>query len=240
MGVVLDVNPCPVFCEEGKPYMTSDFGWRTNPVTGKKQYHSGIDITRWHGFSDIATICAIQSGVVTEIVRDVEGFSEEQVSGNFITLEHADGYKSRYCHLAYKRIPDWLKIGVQVMKGDILGVMGETGRTTGPHLHFQVKHNDTNIDPKPFILEEEYLKPKVIDMCLIMLPSLKKGDKVDVVKNLQILLNGKGYEGKNGNPLAIDGSFGGQTDYAVRKYQTDFGLKVDGIVGEKTWTSLLS
>lgn len=239
MGEILKVNPCPVFCESGEPYMTSDFGWRINPVTGKEQYHSGIDITRWHGFSDIATICAIQTGEVVEVVRDVEGFSEKDVSGNYITIEHADGYQSRYCHLAYKKIPDWIKKGVQVNKGEMLGVMGATGRTTGAHLHFQVKHNGENIDPKPYILEEKELLPKVIAMCIVMLRKLSKGDKFDVVKNLQILLNGKGYEGKNGEKLAVDGSFGGNTDFAVRKFQTDSSLKVDGIVGEKTWSKLL-
>ena len=239
MGEILNINPCPVFCESGEPYMTCDYGWRTNPVTGKKQFHSGIDITRWHGFSDIATICAIQTGEVVEVVRDVEGFSEEDVSGNYIVIEHADGYKSRYCHLAYKKIPEWIKKGVQVCKGDILGVMGDTGRTTGAHLHFQVKYLDEYIDPKPYILEEKTLLPKVIDMCVVMLRVLKKGDKFDVVKNLQILLNGKGYEGKNGLPLDVDGSFGGNTDYTVRKYQTDNCLKVDGVVGEKTWNKLL-
>ena len=67
----------------------------------------------------------------------------------------------------------------------------------------------------------------------------KKGTKDPAVKNLQLLLNGKGFTGKDAQKLTIDGDFGSNTDYAVRNFQLAKNLEVDGIVGSKTWEALL-
>lgn len=79
------------------------------------------------------------------------------------------------------------------------------------------------------------------DTVMIDLPVLKKGNKTDttVIKNLQILLNGKGYRDQNGDKLVVDGSFGGKTQYAVQKFQANNGLSADGIVGQNTWNKLM-
>lgn len=77
------------------------------------------------------------------------------------------------------------------------------------------------------------------DVCFVELRELKKGMKGEDVKSLQILLKGYGYKGSDKKVLAIDGSFGGNTDYAVRNYQKANGLVTDGIVGSKTWSKLL-
>ena len=77
------------------------------------------------------------------------------------------------------------------------------------------------------------------DTCMIELPVLKKGDKNETVKSLQILLNGKQYFDKDGIPLSVDGSFGGKTEYAVKKFQTKNGLTSDGVVGKATWNKLM-
>ena len=89
---------------------------------------------------------------------------------------------------------------------------------------------------------EQEKKPVVeeVDTVTIELPVLKKGMKnIEAIKALQRLLNAQGYKGKNGKALEIDGSFGGNTDYAVRDFQADEKLEVDGIVGRDTWTALL-
>lgn len=77
------------------------------------------------------------------------------------------------------------------------------------------------------------------DTCMVELPVLKKGDKNETVKSLQILLNGKQYRDKDGLPLSVDGSFGGKTEYAVKTFQTKNKLTCDGVVGKSTWTKLI-
>ena len=76
--------------------------------------------------------------------------------------------------------------------------------------------------------------------CKVELPELKKGMKVESVKRLQILLNGLGYTDKDGKKLEVDGSFGSKTDWAVRDFQAKKKLLIDGVVGAKTWTLLLT
>lgn len=76
------------------------------------------------------------------------------------------------------------------------------------------------------------------EFCNVQMPVLRKGDKKDEVTLLQVLLNALDIKGKNGEALEVDGSFGGNTDYAVQEFQRRNGLKVDGIVGEATWKAL--
>jgi hypothetical protein len=78
------------------------------------------------------------------------------------------------------------------------------------------------------------------ETCMVELPVLKKGSKNASVKDLQLLLNGKGFKGKNAKLLTVDGDFGTNTDHAVRNFQSNKGLTVDGIVGAKTWRALLT
>lgn len=75
--------------------------------------------------------------------------------------------------------------------------------------------------------------------CTLTALVCKKGTKDPAVKNLQLLLNGKGFTGKEAQKLTIDGDFGSSTDYAVRNFQLAKNLEVDGIVGSKTWEALL-
>lgn len=77
------------------------------------------------------------------------------------------------------------------------------------------------------------------DTCMIELPVLRKGDKGEVVKTLQIMLNGLGYRDQNKNRLEVDGSFGSKTLWCVKDYQARNKLTIDGVVGKATWTSIL-
>lgn len=91
-----------------------------------------------------------------------------------------------------------------------------------------------------YLEPEKVIETKEVDTVTIDLPVLKKGMKnIEAIKTLQRLLKSYSYKGKDGKPLEIDGSFGGNTQYAVREYQADEKLKVDGIVGKDTWTALL-
>lgn len=125
---------------EGMPvergWISSKFGWRTSPVSGRKQFHKGVDIPAKSG----ASVIAVANGVVT--------LSEKQSAlGNVIEINHGDGLRTLYAHNS-KNI---VNVGTSVSKGDKIAEVGSTGRSTGPHVHFQVYKNGRTVDPKPFI-----------------------------------------------------------------------------------------
>ena len=117
-------------------WISSRFGWRTNPVSGRKQFHKGIDIPAKTG----EDIIAVANGVVV--------VSEKQSAlGNVIEINHGDGMRTIYAHNS-KNI---VTVGTAVSKGDKIAEVGSTGRSTGPHVHFQVNKDGKAINPKPFI-----------------------------------------------------------------------------------------
>jgi murein DD-endopeptidase MepM/ murein hydrolase activator NlpD len=118
-------------------WIASGFGYRTSPFTGHRVFHSAIDIANQEGTPIIATA----NGVVTFA-------GKEGLLGNLIVIDHGYGMVTRYGHLN-KIIK---KRGESVMRGDTIGFMGSTGRTTGPHLHYEVRLNGVPINPKNYIL----------------------------------------------------------------------------------------
>ncbi len=113
--------------------MSSDFGARVHPVTGAKSFHEGVDLAATKG-SDVA---ASGAGVVVRA-------SSAGSYGNIVVVDHGGGLETRYAHLDSMSV----KVGQQVAAGDIVGCVGETGRVTGPHLHFEVRRDGKPIDPK--------------------------------------------------------------------------------------------
>ncbi len=118
--------------------MSSDFGARVHPVTGAKSFHEGVDLAAAKG-SDVA---ASGAGVV---VRAADAGSY----GNIVVVDHGGGLETRYAHLDSMSV----KVGQQVAAGDIVGYVGETGRVTGPHLHFEVRRDGRPINPNSEILD---------------------------------------------------------------------------------------
>lgn len=115
----------------------SPFGIRNDPFTGKKKFHSGHDFGARKG----TPIYASEDGWIDENTPD-------PVGGYKVTVKHKGGYQTRYLHMS-KLSPKGLK-GGQVRKGDILGYVGSTGRSTGPHLHYGVRKNNKAVDPTPY------------------------------------------------------------------------------------------
>lgn len=112
--------------------VTSEFGWRSDPFTGLKAYHNGVDLAAAEG----TPIVAAYDGIVGQA-------SYNASMGNYIYLEHGDGLRTIYLHASKLYVS---KDDV-VHKGDVIGAVGTTGRSTGPHLHFSVRLNGEYVSP---------------------------------------------------------------------------------------------
>jgi murein DD-endopeptidase MepM/ murein hydrolase activator NlpD len=116
--------------------ITSRFGGRIDPINGQQAFHSGVDIKNVSG----TRIVAPSDGVVV-----ANGYDNGH--GNFITIDHGDRFQTSYLHLQQ----DFVKPGDKVAKGQVIGLMGNSGRSTGAHLHYEIKYRDKLIDPVKFI-----------------------------------------------------------------------------------------
>lgn len=112
--------------------ITSGFGYRRHPISGKRDFHQGIDIANKTGTSIIAS----GSGIVT-----FSGYNGGY--GKVIIISHGYGYKSVYAH----NTENLVKVGERVEKGEIIGKLGNTGTSTGPHVHFEIHYNGSQINP---------------------------------------------------------------------------------------------
>ena len=119
-----------------KGWTSSYYGKRADPFTGKIAMHKGMDFAGKEG----SGIIAVANGVVTW-AGDRYGY------GNLIEINHGNGYTTRYGHNAKLLV----KAGDSVEKGQIISLMGSTGRSTGPHVHFEVLKNDRQINPAKFV-----------------------------------------------------------------------------------------
>lgn len=115
--------------------ITSGFGYRMNPFTHKRQFHTGIDIAAPHG----KPVKATKNGKVI-LAKELRGY------GNTVIIEHKGGYQSLYAHLSKIRV----KPGDTVRVNTIIGNVGNTGKSTGPHLHFEIRKDNTPIRPNSF------------------------------------------------------------------------------------------
>ena len=125
---------------QGRPvksgWLSSYFGKRTDPFTGKPANHTGIDFAGKNG--DV--IVAVAEGVVTWS-GDRYGY------GVMVEINHGNGYSTRYAHNSENLV----SVGDEVKKGQVVALMGKTGRATGPNLHFEVLRNGSRVNPVNFI-----------------------------------------------------------------------------------------
>ncbi len=122
----------------GSGWISSYFGKRTDPFTGKAANHTGVDFAGKKG----AEIVAVADGVVAWS-GDRYGY------GIMVEVNHGSGYSTRYAHNSENLV----SIGDEVRKGQVVALMGETGRATGPNLHFEVLQNGRRVNPVKFIRE---------------------------------------------------------------------------------------
>ena len=127
-------------------YHSSNFGYRIDPFNGHQAFHTGVDFIAAPG----SEVLAAAGGVVSA----AEVHSEY---GNMIDVDHDNGLTTRYAHLS-KMI---VKVGDIVLKGQRLGELGQTGRATGPHLHFEVRQNSVPLNPNRFLSFAKAQEPAV-------------------------------------------------------------------------------
>ncbi len=144
LSVLQDVLMSKLLRHESKPsgrpidkgWISSYFGKRTDPFTGKLEMHKGLDFAAKAG----TPIKAVASGVVTWAGKRY-GY------GNLVEINHGNGYVTRYGH----NDKILVQVGDAVKKGDRISLMGSTGRSTGPHVHFEVLLHDRQVDPLRFV-----------------------------------------------------------------------------------------
>ncbi len=118
--------------------VTSEFGPRENPRDGSPEFHSGIDISAPDG----TAVRATADGIVS-----FAGWSKG--SGNLVVLEHGFSYSTCFAHNSSIKV----SVGQKVKRGDIISYSGSTGDSTGPHLHYEVRHDGKAVNPREFIME---------------------------------------------------------------------------------------
>ena len=121
-------------------YISSFFGYRPDPIYKVEKFHSGIDFSAALGTDTYAT----GDGVVADVERNEWGY------GNLVVIDHGYGYKTRYAHLHKAAV----RKGQKVKRGQKIGTIGDSGKTTGVHLHYEVLKNDVQVDPINFFYND--------------------------------------------------------------------------------------
>lgn len=122
-------------------FMSDGFGWRVDPFTGQRAFHDGVDIVAPAG----ATVRAPADGLVTQAGR-MSGY------GKAVHLSHGYGFGTRFGHLSDVLV----KPGSRVHRGDVIGRVGSTGRSTGPHLHYEVFREGRQVNPRRFLEDRKF------------------------------------------------------------------------------------
>ena len=117
-------------------YNSSSYGWRIDPFNGSKAFHEGLDFTANSG----TTIRAAADGIVSTAERTPD-------YGNIVKIDHGSGLETRYAHASKLLV----KPGERVIKGQTVAQVGSTGRSTGPHLHYEIRLNGNSLDPRKYL-----------------------------------------------------------------------------------------
>lgn len=150
----------------GRPIVgaiTSTFGFRQDPINGRPAFHSGIDMQADYGDKVVATA----DGLVIQV-----GYNGDY--GNYIEIKHGNGFTTGFAHLqSYK-----VKVGDTIKRGQSIGLAGNTGRSTGVHLHYEVRLNSQPINPFPFMQTAELYKEADKELAQELKKEQKRGGGV--------------------------------------------------------------
>ena len=121
-----------------KGWLSSSFGYRNSPFTNRREFHAGIDVVAREG----TPVFAPADGVVISVTR-AGGF------GKIVRIRHMQGIVTTFAHNSVNLV----KVGQRVRRGEIIAKVGSTGRSTGPHLHYEVRINGVAVNPRLYIVE---------------------------------------------------------------------------------------
>jgi murein DD-endopeptidase MepM/ murein hydrolase activator NlpD len=120
----------------GAAYNSSSYGWRIDPFNGNKAFHEGLDFTANTG----TPIRAAADGIVS-LAELTHAY------GNMVKIDHGAGLETRYAHASKLLV----HAGERVVKGQVVALVGSTGRSTGPHLHYEIRLNGNSLDPRNYL-----------------------------------------------------------------------------------------
>lgn len=146
----LQMQKIPIYfplSKDGFKRLSSPFGMRKHPILKTKRFHPGLDLAAAHG----TPIYASANGNVL-----ISEYSK--IYGNYVIINHHFGYKTLYGHMSKVSV----KRNQKVKQGTIIGYVGSTGRSTGPHLHFEILKEDKKIDPFKYWVKTLYRKKKLL------------------------------------------------------------------------------
>jgi murein DD-endopeptidase MepM/ murein hydrolase activator NlpD len=126
-----------------KGLVTGGYGYRNSPFTGQREMHEGLDVAAPHGTPIVATA----DGVVS-FARPLSSF------GNVVFINHGNGFTTFYAHNSSNRV----KEGQMVKRGEVVAYVGTTGRSTGPHVHYEVQVDGVTVNPMKYIIDQSGLK----------------------------------------------------------------------------------
>jgi murein DD-endopeptidase MepM/ murein hydrolase activator NlpD len=145
MASIPAIQPIP---NKDLKHLASGYGWRIHPVYKVEKFHSGMDFTAPVG----TEIHATGNGVVVKVEPYGNGY------GNNVVINHGYGYETVYAHMSKFAV----HVGQKIQRGDLLGYVGNTGTSTGPHLHYEVRKNGNPVNPANFyyndLTPDEYEK----------------------------------------------------------------------------------
>jgi len=118
------------------PCCSSNYGWRNDPILGKRAFHKGLDFSAAHG----EQIRATASGIVIKAKHAGH-------YGKYVIIQHGGGLETRYAHASKLLV----KVGDLVTKGEVIALVGNTGRSTGPHLHYEIRLDSNPLDPRKYL-----------------------------------------------------------------------------------------
>lgn len=127
----------PFSPEKGKYTLSSPFGYRSDPISGETRYHDGQDFAMKSG----TPVYTTGDGVVEYVKFSFTGY------GNEILIDHGFGYKTRYAHMSMISVAE----GMKLKRGDCIGESGNSGKSTGPHLHYEVLYRGERVNPMNYL-----------------------------------------------------------------------------------------
>ncbi len=215
---------------------------RTHPVTGEVQPHRGQD---WAAPSGTGIPSAADGVVVYN--GNMSGY------GNTIVVEHVVNGETIHTLYAHMDRPSNLAVGTAVTEGQQIGTVGNTGVGTGPHLHFEVmtggapgapdlRRGHATVDPATFDFSGATAPthtPVTAERSATSNSMLERGSRGEDVRELQQQLRDLGYVGTDGKLLPVSGYMGDHTDFALRAFQRDREIEVDGKAGPETRRELM-